>query len=252
MSLYVAAGAAALLAVTGARLRWLSAPGALAAAAVGTLVFWGAGVAGAVLLAFFFLSGSLLDLGDGSRAAPPRRNAAQVLANGGVAAVAATLIGAGTAAWPILVGALAAAQADTWATEIGRRRGGVPVLITTRTPVAPGTSGGVTGVGTWAGAIGALALAAVALASGVPWPAALAAIPAGIGGSAFDSWLGATVQARFRCGGCGTTTEAPAAHCAGRRMTLERGIVWVDNDVVNLAATVVGGVLGCAVAWLLS
>src|SRR6266480_2651660 len=84
------------------RVSWL-APGGLAAAlAVGAAVAWGFGWQGLVLLFAFFISGSLLSQLAERRA--PRRNARQVLANGGVAAVAALL-----GAWWLATGAIAAA-----------------------------------------------------------------------------------------------------------------------------------------------
>ena len=102
----------------------LSASGMLAATVVGTLVLYGSGWEGGGVLAAFFVSSSLI-----SRSAPrptgvdpkgERRDAAQVVANGGVAALAA-LAGRGDPAlglW-LVTSALAAAAADTWATSFG-------------------------------------------------------------------------------------------------------------------------------------
>src|SRR5262245_3195216 len=92
------------------RVKWLTPGGLVASAVIGGAVFVGLGLSGFALLVTFFLSGSLLTQIAGGPGG--RRNAVQVVANGGVAAVAA-LFGS----WPIAAGALAAATADTWATE---------------------------------------------------------------------------------------------------------------------------------------
>ena len=91
---------------------WLSPDGLAAAACVGAAVWWGLGWRGAILLLAFFISGSVLTRLATGRGA--RRTARQVVANGGAAALAA-LVGS----WSVTAGALAAAAADTWATEVG-------------------------------------------------------------------------------------------------------------------------------------
>jgi uncharacterized protein (TIGR00297 family) len=221
-------------------MRWLSPGGTVAACTVGAAVAAGNGVAGFGVLVAFFLSSSLLTPGGG------RRTAMQVAANGGVAAAAAVLSRFGSG-WTLpFVGALAAAAADTWSTEIGAKSSRPPRLVTTGRPVPPGTSGGITWVGTAAGAVGAAFIAGVAALLGLvalhaaPWMAV-----AGVAGSAGDSFLGATLQARYRCPACGSIGEQPRHGC-GRAADLVGGLRWMTNDTVNLAATV----LGAAVAAL--
>jgi len=215
-------------------MRWLSPGGVLAACVVGAAVAAGRGVAGLVLLGAFFLSSSLLTPGGG------RRAAIQVAANGGIAAAAAVLSRLGSGWTLAFAGALAAAAADTWSTEIGARSSRPPRLVTSGRPVPPGTSGGVTWLGTAAGAAGAAFIAGVATLLGVvalraaPWVAA-----AGVAGGVADSLLGATLQARYRCPACGATGEQPRHGC-GTAAVLVGGFRWMTNDSVNLAATLVG------------
>jgi uncharacterized protein (TIGR00297 family) len=217
---------------------WLSSGGALAALAVGVLVGVGAGWPGLGLLLAFFFSSSLLTPGGG------RRRAVQVAANGGVAALAALLALTRQPPWhAAFAGALAAAAADTWATEVGGRSRSWPRLVTTGRRVAPGTSGGVTWLGSAAGAAGAGFVGAVAAGLGVVAArAAVAVAIAGLLGGWADSLLGATLQAQYRCPSCGATGETPRPPC-GHHAELVAGRAWITNDTVNLAATLVGAAL---------
>ena len=199
-------------------MKWLTAGGAAAALAVGAATILGTGWRGLLLLLAFFVSGSLLTRGGG------RRNARQVLANGGVAAVAALL-----GSWPAFAGAVAAAAADTWATEIGAHSPTPPRLMTSGAPVPPGANGGVTLLGTAGGVLGAAVIAALAWllgpragGPGSTHPGGLAAVVAGAGvlGMLVDSLLGATLQ--------GPEDK------------------WLDNDAVNLAMTLAGAGLAAA------
>ena len=182
-------------------MKWLTGRGAAAALAVGLATVYGFGWRGLVMLLAFFVSGSLLTKG-----AERRRNARQVIANGGVAALAALAGG-----WVWFAGALAAATADTWATEIGSHSGTQPRLITTGKPVPAGTDGGMTLLGTTGGIAGAGLVAGLSSVFG--HRGALAIAVAGVVGMLVDSLLGATVQGKLR---------------------------WMDNDAVNLAATLTG------------
>src|SRR5437879_10743183 len=133
-----------------------------------------------------------------------RRNARQVLANGGVAAAAAL-----AGSWPAAAGAIAAATADTWATEIGSFSPVAPRLVTTWERVTRGASGGITPLGTAGGVAGAVAIAALALLveprGAAPGSAVL--VGAGVAGTLADSLLGATVQGLYERPGC----RAPSA-----------------------------------------
>ncbi len=222
---------------------WL-APGGLAAAlAVGAAVAWGFGWHGLVVLFAFFVSGSLLTQIAERRA--PRRTARQVIANGGVAAVAALL-----GAWWVATGALAAAAADTWATELGAFSPFAPRLITTGARVSRGASGGITALGTAGGVVGALVIAALAVLLEPRGMAPASVYPrrthslalltaAGVLGMLADSVLGATLQGKYECPACDARFERGNNVCH-EPVRLTRGLRWLDNDGVNLAATLVG------------
>ncbi len=143
----------------------LTRDGAIAAFGVGTLTFAGGRLGFTlVLLAFFVPSVLLSRLGrdrkkklvDVGKHGP--RDAMQVLANGGIAALCAlayALTNDFRWAWGF-AGAFAAATADTWATEIGTYAAQTPRSILTRQPMPAGLSGGVTLAGIGAEIAGAI------------------------------------------------------------------------------------------------
>jgi uncharacterized protein (TIGR00297 family) len=259
-------GAGLVLAAAVAVLAWrggsLTRDGAVAAAVVGGVVVGAGGWWLGALLVLFFVTSSALSrlrargprVADGVTRRGSRRDAVQVLANGGAAANAALLFaGTGAEAWLLgAVCALAAANADTWSTEIGRWAGRQPRLITNRQPVAPGTSGGVTLPGTTAALAGA-ALIAVGAAAGVAagWlpspfgggPTLLTVTMAGFAGALIDSVLGATVQRIYRCPHCQQETEQPRHHCGTRTIPV-RGLPGFTNDTVNALASLLAAGIG--------
>ncbi len=157
-------GLAALVAGAGWQRGALTIDGAVAATAVGAATFGAGGLDVGLGLIVFFVTGSALSRrrpvpGEVTASKGHRRDAAQVLANGGVAALAA-LLAAGGNGWArgAVVGSLAAAAADTWASEIGVRSPTPPRSIVTGEVVLPGTSGGASSLGWTAAAAGALAV----------------------------------------------------------------------------------------------
>ena len=257
--------AAAGISIVARRYRALSRGGAAAAAVVGGITVGGAGWRGGSALVAFFVSSTLLGRLPGSRRIEQQRgnerDAVQVLANGGVAsalALAAAMDGTRTNAVfrTGFGGALAAAAADTWATEIGSRSPRPPRSILTWQPVRRGASGGVTVAGLLASAAGAGLIAGCeASGLGQPWAARrapfIAVTAGGFAGSVADSLLGATVQAIRFCDTCGRETELRVHGCGAPTRHL-RGLAWCDNDAVNLLATATGAVTAIAIAALLT
>src|SRR3989454_9159454 len=62
---------------------------------------------------------------------------------------------------------------------------------------------------------------------------------AGLAGMLADSFLGATVQGKYECPACDARFERGNTVCH-EATRLTRGWRWLDNDAVNLAATLVG------------
>ena len=239
---------AAIVAALAYRAGALTPGGAAAAFAVGAIVFGTMGWPGAAVLFAFFLPSVLLSrLGRARKRAmlevekPGPRDARQVLANGGVAAICALLASRGALPFAAaFAGAFAAASADTWGTEAGSLSRRSPVSILTFRPVAPGISGGVTLLGSLATIGGALAVAAVAGFADVA-PFAPVAI-AGIAGALLDSVLGASLQELRWCPSCACECET-AVHRCGTPTLARRGFPWIGNDAVNAAATLCGALV---------
>ncbi len=257
----VGIGLAVVVAAVSYRVKALSGSGALAAAVVGGVTFGLGGWPAVMLLLGFFISSSALSgVGRGPKRAlsekfskDSRRDASQVLANGGLAAALAAVYGiSGAPLWLLgMAGALAAANADTWGTELGVLSSRPPRRIVGGQPADPGTSGAVSLVGVLASLAGAGLIGALAWAgSGEPrW--ILWGMLAGLGGSLFDSFLGATVQAIYWCPSCEKETERYPAHVCGNQTQWLRGWRWLDNDLVNALSVTVGAavaiVLGYAI-----
>jgi uncharacterized membrane protein len=127
-------------------------------------------------------------------------------------------------------------------------------MITNGKKVEQGTSGGISLIGTLAALAGAtlVGFAAVASEPGENWLRRLVIIAlGGLIGSLFDSLLGATVQAIYWCPTCNKETERHPNHTCGSPTSRIRGWSWINNDVVNLACSLMGAVVATAVWQLL-
>lgn len=256
----------------------LNLSGAFAAAIVGTIVFGLGGLNWAVLLLAFFISSSVLsqlfkgrksELGE-KFAKSSRRDAGQVLANGGVASAVVLIWFAMKVAfqmrglvadpdwmWVAYAGSLASVNADTWATELGVLSRSVPRLITSGARVERGTSGGVTGLGFMAALGGAGLIAGLAAwlrvqASVRPAGLLAAVATGGAAGAVLDSILGSSLQAIYYCPLCEKETERHPLHSCGTTTRLIRGWVWLNNDRVNAACALGGALVAAAVWWIIS
>jgi uncharacterized protein (TIGR00297 family) len=224
-------GEALALGITAVALaaKTLDLSGALAAFLIGTIIFGIGGWLYAIPLLLFFIGSSVLSrvphrsgkIAKDIIAKDGCRDAGQVLANGlspALVAIASLWLEP-QMAFLLYLGGIAAATADTWATEIGLLFGRQPRSILTGKLVAPGTSGGITLAGVLGACLGA---ALVALAGWGSYelfqqveinllPFIGVAI-AGVIAQFIDSVLGATLQRRNRCVVCGKVTERDE-HC---------------------------------------
>ncbi|MBN2147694.1 MAG: DUF92 domain-containing protein [Anaerolineales bacterium] len=246
-----------LIALASWRLGALSPSGTWAAAITGGLIFGLGGLPWAALLLTFFISSSVLSRLFGRRKSAlaekfskgSRRDWAQVLANGGLGALLAvvhTFLPDQDWVWLAYAGSMAAVNADTWATELGVLSPLPPRLVTTGRTVERGTSGGVSLLGIAASLAGALlvGLVAVIFSPSTGFLTFLSAVTlGGLIGSLFDSILGATVQAIYRCPQCDKETERHPLHLCGSPTAYLRGWRWMNNDAVNFLCALVGAIL---------
>jgi uncharacterized protein (TIGR00297 family) len=242
--------AAAILAM---RRGAVDAGGAAAGTLVGALIFASGGFLFWAVLIAFFLSSTGMSLYrkiekealEQIQEKGSRRDYLQVLANGGVGTTCAILFRiTGRPVWAVcFVASLAAANADTWAGELGVLAEKPPVSIITMKRVARGISGGVSLLGFSSAFFGALFIAFVFAAGNlaadlVPARFAALIVPAALAGflgSLIDSLLGATIQAQYLSAEGGALTEKSKS--AGVANRLVRGFAFITNDAVNLAST---------------
>ena len=258
------------VAVFSFRRETLSGSGTLAAILVGEGVFVFGGVDWFVILAAFFITSVFFTKYKQEKkhdavkefAKGGVRDFWQVLANGGIAALLAIAFSyyKSPSVLFAFLGVIATVNADTWATELGVLGRGRPRLITTGQPVRVGTSGAVSAGGTASAFFGAAAIALVFVATQFAFnksllpktPESIAlqlaiVVFAGLLGSLVDSLLGATLQAMYYCTHCKTETEKTVHYC-GQKTTAIRGVKWFDNDLVNLASSMVGGAVAAGLA----
>jgi uncharacterized protein (TIGR00297 family) len=238
--------------------------GFLASLAVGYPILLGGGWRWFVIVATFFVLGVAFtwyryeykkSIGSAQEKGGTR-NWPNILANGGVAALLGLgeFLGGGLVFSVLYVGAVSAAASDTVATELGLLNRSPPRLITDpKTPVSPGTSGGVSPMGIVGTLLASTLIGAVAAFLGVAQgiqPAYIVAVSVsgGMIGSLMDSFAGATFQRKSHCVVCGKASEN-LTHC-GEPTRYSSGVRFVDNHVVNVIATVFGA-LGSVGLYLL-
>jgi uncharacterized protein (TIGR00297 family) len=154
------------------------------------------------------------------------------------------------------LGAVATANADTLATEIGLLNPTDPRLITNLRKVVPaGTSGGISVFGELATLSGALIIGIAAGLLGMTgnpgWPLNVmigTTMIAGLVGCSVDSIIGATVQGIYECSTCNKITEN-RRHCGSPSIPL-RGHRIIDNNIVNLIATIFGAAFAALILFL--
>ncbi len=246
--------------------RSLSKSGAVAASFTGAIIFGIGGWEWAILLLTFFVTSSVLSRAfkqskqglDEKFSKGHDRDAGQVFGNGGIAAFFAVLhffFPESHIPWLGFAASLAAVNADTWATELGVLNPRPPRMITNwKKAVEKGASGGISFIGTLASLSGS-ALIGILAASLHPTPAPVSMFIvitlAGLAGSLFDSFLGATAQAMYYCPADRKETEKHPFHTCGAETIHIRGWKWLNNDWVNFACGAFGAIAALMIRFCL-
>ncbi|MDV3243891.1 MAG: DUF92 domain-containing protein [Nitrososphaerales archaeon] len=234
--------------------------GFLASVLVGYSIILGGGLQWFAIVAVFFTLGVAFTwykyeykkkLG-GAQEKGGARNWPNILANGGLASVFAVggFFNPGPAFAILFLGSVSTAAADTVATELGLLSRHQPRLITNPSKcVRPGTSGGVSTLGFGGAVLASLVIGVMGFFLGIiksPLLVLLVCLAGGLGGALFDSLLGATFQRKGYCRVCMKPTEA-LRHC-GEPTQMTGGVSFIENNVVNVFATLVGAGAALAVA----
>ncbi|MFC0473526.1 DUF92 domain-containing protein [Halalkalibacter kiskunsagensis] len=235
--------------------------GAIAACFVGGFISIGFGLYGLLLLGMFFLSSTILgSLKDHNKESDivekgGHRDAIQVLANGGMASLLSLIYLIYPSPYLIcgFVASLAAANSDTWASEIGPYSKYRPFHIIKRERVEVGTSGAITALGSSAAFAGSFLIVVLSIFFwwGDHYNSHILLIVltlAGFIGNVVDTVLGAIWQVVYRCPSCSTETERKT-HCSVKTVRVS-GRGWVDNDIVNAGCTLIAALLGILIGWL--
>jgi uncharacterized protein (TIGR00297 family) len=244
-------------------LNTIDARGFLASAAVGFAIIYGGGAAWFVVVAVFFILGVAFTLYKygykrkigGAQGKGGARNWPHILANGGVASIAAMVyaVAPSGAVAALFLGAISTSAADTAATELGLLSHSQPRLITNPSRVVPpGTSGGVSPLGFVGAAFAALVIGLMGAVLGIlpdPYLVLPLSVFGGVLGAIVDSLIGASVQRKGYCVICLKPTEA-LRHC-GEKTRPTQGAWYVENNVVNVLSTVAGGAVAAGIFLIL-
>lgn len=240
-------------AYSGYKQRLLTASGGIAAAFVGCAVALGLGWRGFVVLGIFFFTSSFWSKYKRTKKKKleqkhekgSQRDWLQVVANGGLAALSSLIFYVEQdQIWLLAFAiAIASANSDTWASEIGTLSKSRPFFVRTFKRSEKGTSGAVSLLGTNASLAGAMLIAAVvSLLFSISYQELLFIFVFGFLGNVYDTLLGAFLQVAYTCPICNRETEKKA-HCEQPTKKI-RGLAFLDNDAVNMLSGLLAVISG--------
>lgn len=241
---------AALISILSFRFRLLTNYGAFASFILGTIIFSFGQLKWAIpLISFFVFSNIVSKFGKKTKVKfdsvfekSSIRDFGQVFANGGAAGilVITNYFFPNDLLYLVYLGSLSAVCGDSFATEIGTMSNTPTYNILNLEKTKQGISGGISILGTCGAFVGTLIIALSALIwihLNLIYYFCLIVF-AGLTGVFFDSILGAAIQSQYKCKNCGAIIEKKN-HCSEKTIYF-RGIPFVNNDLVNFAASLAG------------
>ena len=190
-------------------------------------------------LVIFFLTSSGLSMvhKERSNKKDSNRNINQVFSNGGPALFMCIVnyFQPNDLLYPCFLASVAAANSDTWGTEIGKLSKSNPIDIISGKKVQHGTSGGVSLIGTAGSLFGSITIGMIGQFFIVDKTIIFLVIISGFLSSLIDSILGSTNQARFISPAGDNVTEKYEIN-----YYLYTGSKIINNDTVNLFCTISG------------
>ena len=184
---------------------------------------------------FFIFSTLLSKIGpENLRESKSGRNINQVFANGGVGLVLCVFnhFYQTELIYYMFLASIAAANSDTWATEIGKLSRTKPKDIISGRCLSQGESGGITFIGLMGSFSGSFVIATIGFYFNMDISYLIIVFISGFLGSLFDSLLGSTLQSRFILLDGGTIKEVKeqdSYHYSG--------LLFINNNSVNFLCT---------------
>ena len=184
---------------------------------------------------FFILSTLLSKIGPKNfQNSKNGRNAIQVFANGGVGLALCVFnhFYQTELIYSMFLASIAAANSDTWATEVGKLSKTSPKDIISGRSLPLGESGGITFIGSLGSIIGSFVITAIGFFLDINISHLIIVFISGLLGSLFDSILGSTLQSRFIFIDGKTIKEEKE-----QDSYLYSGLLFINNNSVNFLCT---------------
>ena len=215
----------------------LSLSGFLSASLMATLITGLGGIFYLIPIIIFFISSTIISkLGNSTKyKSSINRSVSQVISNGGIPLIICIInhFYQDAILYYAFLASVAAANSDTWGTEIGKLSKIKPIDIISRKKLSKGESGGITNIGLLGSFMGSfiIGLSGYLFINDLQY--VLLVTLSGWFGAIFDSILGSTLQGRF-------ISEDGLIISENKKYNnyLFTGINIFDNDLVNLCCTI--------------